>query len=78
MQSIIKRRDVLQAPASSEPGASASAAPAQGAPRRGHHKKVQLLRLGEVEHALERACACGEVTVIELVYPQAPEKPPTP
>ncbi len=78
MQSIIKRRDVRETTNSQEAGSPHQALPAQAAHRRGHEKRVQLLRLDGVVHALELACSCGEVTLIEFEYPHPPESPSTP
>ena len=33
-----------------------------------HETTVRLLRDGDVVHALEITCACGELTVVELTY----------
>ena len=39
-------------------------------------KSLRLLRIEGVVRAVEITCACGEVTVVELDYEQAPEKAP--
>ena len=36
-------------------------------------KTVRLLRVEEIVHALELTCSCGEITVVQLEYPQERE-----
>lgn len=74
MKSIIKKRSVELVERTSEP------APAPGAPRAsapppqgGAHSKVaRLVRVEGVVRAIELACTCGETTLVELEYEDAP------
>jgi hypothetical protein len=36
-------------------------------------KEVELLREGDLVRAIQFKCSCGETTVVELSYPEAPE-----
>lgn len=63
MQSIIKKAALAAAPAR-QPSPARSPDCAQG---------VRLLREGGVVHAIEITCSCGEVALVELDYPPAPE-----
>lgn len=47
-----------------------SARPADEEPRPECEKAVRLLTRGDVVQALEVTCSCGEVTVVELEYPE--------
>lgn len=66
MHSIIKSGHVRKR----EPGVP------QPATQRGTpvcHKSVRLLELEQVVHAIEFTCSCGEVSVVELDYPEPTE-----
>jgi len=66
MHSIIKSGQVRKM----EPGVP------QPATQRGTpvcRKSVRLLELEQVVHAIEFTCSCGEVSVVELDYPETPE-----
>jgi len=70
MSAIIKSSNVRlddSDPSGSPAPAVPTARPAQPA---AHEKRVELLRIGERVHALELTCSCGEITVIELDYPE--------
>jgi hypothetical protein len=74
MSSIIKSTSVRRA----EPG-EAHPTPAHplksGAGRSGGRcrKEVELLREGDLVRAIQFKCSCGDTTVVELSYPEAPE-----
>lgn len=63
MQSIIKKAELAAAPARK---------PSPARPQ-GCEPGVRLLRAGGVVHAIEITCSCGEVALVELDYPPAPE-----
>jgi len=74
MASIIKSTSVRRA----EPGEPLSAPARSPATRPGGgsgrcRKEVELLREDGVVHAIQLRCSCGEVTVVELSYPEPPE-----
>lgn len=64
MNGIIKRQNVRVEEQASTPSRRANGA-THG------QKSVRLLELEGRVHALELRCACGEVTVVELDYPDA-------
>jgi len=73
MEPTILKRDRVRVQAPPDP---AAARRGSGPARRASDgaagdcaKSVRLLREGGVVHALEVTCSCGEVTVVELVYP---------
>jgi hypothetical protein len=74
VSSIIKGRFVRQV----QPGAElledgcspAAALPASARPRAAHARRLEVLRVGERIQALELTCSCGEVTLVELDYPE--------
>lgn len=66
MRSIIKKEHVREL----EPGAARPAA-AEPSGRR-HAKSVELLDLDGRVHAIQLTCSCGEVSVIDLEYPEDP------
>ena len=63
VQSIIKKAELAAAPAR-RPSPARPEACAQG---------VRLLRERGLVHAIEITCSCGEVALVELDYPPAPE-----
>ena len=72
MSPIIKSRFVHLTEPGGAAGADAprAALPAAARARGRCEKRVELLREGERVHALEITCSCGEVTLIELDYPE--------
>jgi hypothetical protein len=72
MQSIIKSRSVRATDATS--GHDAGGVPAVSSGRKARcQKSARFVRADERVHAIEITCSCGEVTVVELDYPQSPE-----
>lgn len=68
MRSIIKKNQVHEL----EPSA---ARPAQAAPKRARlDKSLELLEQGGRVHAIQLTCSCGEVSVIDLEYPEGNEE----
>ena len=63
MHSIIKKAQLATAPARK------ASAPREPACEQG----VRLLSSGGLVHAIEITCSCGEVALVELDYPPAPD-----
>lgn len=74
MPSIIKSTSVRR-PEPGEPQTPPARSTASGGARGAGRcrKEVELLREGDVVRAIQLKCSCGEVTVMELNYPEAPE-----
>ena len=70
---ILKRDRVRVQSALAHPAARRGGGPAQRGTTDGAAadcaRSVRLLREGGVLRALEVTCSCGEVTVVELIYP---------
>ena len=69
MKSIIKKNQTR------EPSAGEVGARAPSTQRSGCEQTVRLLSEGGLVHAIEVTCRCGQVTVVELEYPEGPEAP---
>ena len=63
MRSIIKKDNVREL----ELGAARPAAKPRAAR---HAKKLELLELEGRVHAIELTCSCGEISLIDLEYPE--------
>ena len=68
MSPIIKGRFVCAAHPEAAPARGDGVRPSRT--RASHEKRLELLRIGQRVHALELTCSCGEVTLVELDYPE--------
>jgi hypothetical protein len=73
MPTIIKSTRIREADGSGATRASGAARSTPAAPS--CEKTVEVLRLEGVVHAIHVTCSCGEVSVVELTYPDASAVP---